>query len=701
MTGGVAVIRPGETQTAVAAGHALFPGDRLVIGSGGQGTLRFADGSVMGLSENAVLVLDDAQGAPAVTVARGTFVLAAHDTAWTGFPVFTLSTPAGSVNVLNGGRVAGEVGADAGLSLTLLPGPNGASATAVFANRTGVELLTQAGLSLEAADSAAAAVITTSVPEEGLLARIGPLLDAMEIPAEEETADTKNDPEAWHSPAPPHPDRESGPAFLLDVPLLPWLAGSGTAFWEAVDGSRAGGQAFPVLPFIPQTRKPEPVMPPNADPYSGDNVYVVDSPGAVITEQPGGGIDTVFASIDFTLPDNVERLILTGGGDLTGTGNAGDNELIGNGGNNTLYGLGGADTLDGGAGNDVLDGGAGADTMIGGTGDDVFYVDNAGDVVIEAAGEGIDIVYAGIDYTLPSAVENLVLTGSGNRVGTGNSGDNHLTGNGGNNTLYGLGGNDTLDGGAGNDTLDGGAGADTMIGGTGNDVFIVDDSGDVVIELAGEGNDTVYTSLTVYTLPSNVERLIFNGSGDFTAYGNSGNNLIVGGSGTDTLYGMDGDDTLSGGANGGIEFLYGGNGNDSLIGGNGVNVLVGGYGSDYFFLGGTSNTMVYSKADVENGDGGDRISGFMSGVDGFSLEIPGLAPGVLGSLVNDLGSNAFTGEATGSATPQVIVTHWNGASYDSNTYLWVDYNGSGAGESYQVANLGSSTTVQASDITVT
>ena len=54
----------------------------------------------------------------------------------------------------------------------------------------------------------------------------------------------------------------------------------------------------------------------------------------------------------------------------------------------------------GGAGSDKLDGGAGADTLIGGDGDDTYVVDNAGDVIDETTGSGIDLVQAAASFDL-------------------------------------------------------------------------------------------------------------------------------------------------------------------------------------------------------------------------------------------------------------------------------------------------------------
>lgn len=121
------------------------------------------------------------------------------------------------------------------------------------------------------------------------------------------------------------------------------------------------------------------------------------------------------------------------------------------------------DTLRGNSGANVLDGGAGADYMAGGKGNDTYIVDNAGDVVVENSGSGMDVVRSSISYRMVSNVEELVLTGSANINGTGNTGANVLRGNSGNNALNGHNGNDVIYGGLGNDVLTGGYGKDAFV----------------------------------------------------------------------------------------------------------------------------------------------------------------------------------------------------------------------------------------------
>ncbi|MBG0839077.1 peroxidase family protein [Ectopseudomonas toyotomiensis] len=274
-------------------------------------------------------------------------------------------------------------------------------------------------------------------------------------------------------------------------------------------------------------------------------------------------------------------------------GTALDDHILGLGGNDVLNGLAGNDILDGGAGNDTLDGGLGADVMLGGLGNDIYIVDNVGDQVIEAAGGGTDTVRTTLqEYGLGANVEHLTFIGTGNFTGYGNELANTITG------------------GAGNDVLDGGAGADRLVGGAGNDSYYVDNSGDVVVEAAGAGVDTVYSTASSYTLGANVEMFVQVGSNAVVASGNGLANMMVGGVGNDTLRGlggndvlngMEGDDLLYGGAGAdslsggsGADTLFGEGGNDILDGGDGDDILDGGAGND-IMIGGVGNDTLYAN----------------------------------------------------------------------------------------------------------
>ncbi|MFF8803154.1 MULTISPECIES: polysaccharide deacetylase family protein [unclassified Methylobacterium] len=96
----------------------------------------------------------------------------------------------------------------------------------------------------------------------------------------------------------------------------------------------------------------------------GNDTYIVDNIGDTVVEAANGGTDTVQSSITYTLPVNVENLVLTGTAAINGTGNALANVLTGNSAANTLSGGAGNDTLEGMWGNDVLTGGLGADIFI-------------------------------------------------------------------------------------------------------------------------------------------------------------------------------------------------------------------------------------------------------------------------------------------------------------------------------------------------
>ena len=326
-----------------------------------------------------------------------------------------------------------------------------------------------------------------------------------------------------------------------------------------------------------------------------------------------------------------------------------------------LTGTAAAETLYGYAGNDILDGGAGADRLVGGTGNDTYYVDNVGDVVVELAGEGTDTVYSSLaTYTMPNSVEVLYLDGPTAIEGIGNSLSN---------TIYGNAANNHLVGGAGNDTLNGRAGADVMEGGTGNDTYYVGNSGDVVIELAGEGTDLVCSSVS-YTLSANVENLTLsdsasiNGTGNDlanTITGNIGNNILSGGGGNDKLIGNAGNDRLDGGD--GDDTLQGGSGTDTLIGGAGRDVFDWDYAS-HIGKGASADTILdFTRGeDKINLAGIDAKSGTSTN-DAFTFIGAEAFHGVAGELRYMLTSDGFTivqGDTNGDKLPEFELRLANG-----------------------------------------
>ena len=266
---------------------------------------------------------------------------------------------------------------------------------------------------------------------------------------------------------------------------------------------------------------------------------------------------------------------------------------------------------------------------------------------------------------------------------TGGELDDSLQGLGGNDTLFGFGGNDTLAGGDGNDSLDGGAGNDTMDGGLGDDVFYVQDSGDVVIEAAGQGWDQILTSIT-FTLPSDVEALTLrSGFGAINALGNAADNWLIGNEANNVLEGGDGNDTLVGGD--GNDTLYGGNGNDSLTGGFGNSTLDGGDGNDTL-VGSTGNMLLDGGAGndsllggagsntLSGGDGNDTLMGSggndtMYGGAGDDSLIGGMGDSTLdGGDGNDtlLGVDAYYVMRGGSGNDSLTGGGWDDTLYGDN-----------------------------------
>ncbi|GLK84673.1 M10 family metallopeptidase C-terminal domain-containing protein [Ancylobacter defluvii] len=223
---------------------------------------------------------------------------------------------------------------------------------------------------------------------------------------------------------------------------------------------------------------------------TGDDSYVVDNAGDVVTEAAGEGTDLVYVRIaDYVLPANLENAKAENGfGAIDIGGNAEANVLSGNGSSNKLYGGAGNDQLYGFAGHDHLDGGTGFDQMSGGRGDDTYIVDSLSDVVYEAPNEGTDTLWTSVNRGLDNDFENIVLFGLATDAG-GNGQDNIVTGNELNNNLYGGGGSDSLYGHDGSDRLFGEDGNDYMTGGKGTDAYYSGGGYDYAIIEEGGGVD--------------------------------------------------------------------------------------------------------------------------------------------------------------------------------------------------------------------
>jgi Ca2+-binding RTX toxin-like protein len=306
----------------------------------------------------------------------------------------------------------------------------------------------------------------------------------------------------------------------------------------------------------------------------GDDTFVVNNIGTSLTETNSGGIATVDSSVNWTLGANINNLALIASG-ITGTGNSAADVISDSSGSNVLVTGSGADTLiddtgsdtfvvnstsdsvtenvGGGAlikssvnwtlgtnidqltllgtsaltergntDNDILTSNSGVDTLIGNStaGDDTFVLNNTGDSVTETNSGTAAKAIAGFNYTLSAHLEDLVLTGSSNLVGTGN----------------------TL-----SDVLVSNSGVDTLIGNStaGNDTFVLSNTGDSVTETNSGTAAKVVVGFN-YTLGAHLEDLVLTGSSNLVGTGNTLADVLVSNSGVDTLIGNSaaGDDTF-------------------------------------------------------------------------------------------------------------------------------------------------------------
>jgi Ca2+-binding RTX toxin-like protein len=189
----------------------------------------------------------------------------------------------------------------------------------------------------------------------------------------------------------------------------------------------------------------------------------------------------------------------------------------------------------------VLNGGGGVDRLVGLGGDDQYYLADGLANVIEAAGGGSDAVYTAVSHGLRAGQEierlHVWVASSTQAI--------NLVGN-----EFGQ----VIAGNAGANILVGGGGADTLVGRGGDDIYRVSDSRAFVYEIAGEGTDIVYTSVSFRTdhaveyllaedAASTAAINLVGGAFAQTIAGNAGANIIDGGTGADTLVGRGGDDS--------------------------------------------------------------------------------------------------------------------------------------------------------------
>jgi Ca2+-binding RTX toxin-like protein len=258
--------------------------------------------------------------------------------------------------------------------------------------------------------------------------------------------------------------------------------------------------------------------------FGGADTYIVGDARVKVIESVSGGLDRVIADVSYVLTSGSEvEVVTTRSHAATFAINLSGNES--------------AQNLQGNFGVNILDGRGGADVMEGYRGDDIYIVDNAGDVVIELVGEGLDKVVADITHVLNSAAEIEILS---TRTHADTTAIN-LTGNGFAQTLYGN---------FGDNTLDGRGGADRMIGLKGNDIYIVDHFGDVIVEAVAGGNDRVVADvnyvLSGYAEVETLSTRTHSATQAINLTGNEFGQLIQGNFGVNTLDGRAGADTLVG-----------------------------------------------------------------------------------------------------------------------------------------------------------
>lgn len=444
----------------------------------------------------------------------------------------------------------------------------------------------------------------------------------------------------------------------------------------------------------------------------GDDTYYVDDLADVVNEVGGGGIDTVNASVSFTLATTaaagVENLVLTGAAAINGNGNAlsnsitgnsaanvidggdGDDTLFGNAGNDTLIGGNGADQISGGAGDDAIDGGAGSDTVrFDAAWSNIAYSYDATSAVFTFSGAaiGTDTVQNVEYFTdingLTKSVSDLISDTVAPSLASSSPADEAVDVLASANIVLNF--SEAVRAGTGSILInENGALWSTIDINDATQVTIVGST--VTINPisnfgSGKSYDVQFSSGVITDIAGNVFAGLSAGDLNFNAAltynvinGSANSDTLTGTSSLDSMDGLGGNDNISG--LDGNDLIYGGDGNDVLNGGAGNDLLDGGAGTDTASYAGTASAVTVDLRLSNNwqdtiGAGLDKlvsIENLTGGLGGDTLTGDGLANRIDGGAGDDLidggagndtligGTNSAFGDTVSYATATSAVT---------------------------------------------